>query len=225
MKELLGHATIVIEPVFSIAPESFDPVEMVPPLRPSFLFPDDHMVAPNRQRRVGLPVVGIVEASRLGVLPHESLDETQLSFPNREGMNDAIALKQTQNDDLAACTPAALSGSVAPKGCLVAFDLTSERLGTLLCDTESMTDQSKESLGRLARGWASEAETVRRNTKHEVFQKLPLGPLRKARSLPDALEGVAESTPTTLETAVLKNPGPMMPTVGTDMLHMARILP
>jgi hypothetical protein len=225
MEELLGHTAIVIKPMFSIAPEPLDPVEMIPTFRPSFLFQDDHMVAPNRQRGVGLPVIGIVEASWLGVLPHQSLNETQLPFRDREGVANPIALEEAQDDDLTAGSPAALPRPMASKGDFIALNFSPEGFRTLFGHTEPMADQPKEPFGRLGRGWTSEPKTVRRNPKDKVLQKLSLGSLRKARGLPDTLKSKSESAAATLEASVLESPSPMMPTAGTNMLHTAQILP
>lgn len=66
MEKLLGHAAIVVEPILRIASEPFNAVEMITPVRTAFPLAPDHVVPSHRQRGVGLPVVGVIHAARLG---------------------------------------------------------------------------------------------------------------------------------------------------------------
>ena len=63
MEKLLGHSTVVIEPMFRITPEPFYAVDMVPSLRFPFLFAHHHMVTTKAKRGIRVPVISVVEAS------------------------------------------------------------------------------------------------------------------------------------------------------------------
>lgn len=57
---VLGYSTIVIKPVFRIAPEAFNAVDVIPAFGFAFVFAYNDMVAAYRQGSVGLPVISII---------------------------------------------------------------------------------------------------------------------------------------------------------------------
>ena len=59
MKMFPGYSAERIQPVFRIAPEAFNPVDVISTFRSSSLLPNHHVVSLDTQRTVGLPVVGV----------------------------------------------------------------------------------------------------------------------------------------------------------------------
>jgi hypothetical protein len=59
MEVLLGHAPVWIQPVLGIAPEALDTVDVISADRPPLHLADHHMLAPQLQCRVRLPLVGV----------------------------------------------------------------------------------------------------------------------------------------------------------------------
>src|SRR4030065_2232983 len=74
VKMLSGHSTERIEPILRIAPEAFDPVDVVSSLRSSSFLSDHHMISLDTQRTIRMPVVRVVQAARLGVGTNQSDD-------------------------------------------------------------------------------------------------------------------------------------------------------
>jgi len=65
MKVFSGYSAERIQPVFGIAPEAFDPVDVISTFRSASLLPNHHVVSLDAQRTVCLPVVGVVETAGL----------------------------------------------------------------------------------------------------------------------------------------------------------------
>lgn len=71
MKILLGYTTVLIEPMLGIRPEPFDAVDVISSLRSAFFFSNDHMIAPDIQEGIGVPIIGVIQAAWLGVSSHQ----------------------------------------------------------------------------------------------------------------------------------------------------------
>jgi len=126
MKVLLGHSTVMIKPVLGIRPESFDAVEVVPALGFALFLLDDHMIAPNIQERISVPIIGIVEAPCFGVTGHERDKFSSSSAGNGKGQNLAIPLIETEDHPFSGGTPTPLAGHSAAKQGLIHLDLARE---------------------------------------------------------------------------------------------------
>ncbi len=61
-EKLFGHAAVVVEPMFGIAPKAFDSVQVAASLGMSLFLADNDVFSANRQRSIDLPIVGVVEA-------------------------------------------------------------------------------------------------------------------------------------------------------------------
>src|SRR5437763_1292204 len=107
VEELLRHAAVHVEPMFGIAPEAFDPVDVVAPTRPAALLPDDDVRAANTQAGISLPVVRVVEAAGQGVRDDQAFEFGAPAPLDREDTDDAVALKDAEDDDLAGRAPSA----------------------------------------------------------------------------------------------------------------------
>jgi len=71
MEILFGNASVMIEPVFGIGPEAFDTVDVISTFGAPLVFTNDHVIASDIQKSIGVPVVGVIQATRLGVGGHE----------------------------------------------------------------------------------------------------------------------------------------------------------
>ncbi len=115
MKVFARHPTIRVEPVFGVAPEALDAVDVVPPLGAAFLLAHDDMVTLNPQAGIGLSVVGVVKAARGGMGTHQRNDLLGVARRDREGLDPAVALHDAHDQHLAGGAPAALALAEAPK--------------------------------------------------------------------------------------------------------------
>jgi len=105
MKVFPGHSAERIEPVFGIAPEAFDPVDVNSTFRSASLLPDHDVVSLDAQRTVGLPVIGVVETSGPCVRTDQPDHSLAFSCGNHEHLHLAVALQDPQYDDFAGGTP------------------------------------------------------------------------------------------------------------------------
>lgn len=121
MEEIFRHAAIRIEPVLRIGSEPLDPVDVVASDRPSLLLADHHMVAPQTQRGIGLPLVRLVErtlaASRLDHLH----DGGAVMGLDRLCLHQAVALDDPEYDHLGGRAPAPLALAGAAERGFIAF--------------------------------------------------------------------------------------------------------
>lgn len=132
MKMFSGHSAERIEPVFGIAPEAFDPVDVISTFRSASLLPDHYVVSLDAQRTVCLPVVGVVETAGLGVRTDQPDHSLPFSCGNREHLHLAVALQDPQYDDFAGGTPTSFAvPSPANRG-LVALDGSHEPFALFL---------------------------------------------------------------------------------------------
>lgn len=67
MEVFAGHTPIRIQPVLGIAPEALDAMDMVAPHGLAFLLADHHMLTPQFQSGVSLPLVGVVQRALAGM--------------------------------------------------------------------------------------------------------------------------------------------------------------
>src|SRR3972149_5924805 len=97
MEMFSGHSTKRIEPILGIAPEPFDPVDVVSSLRSSSFLADHHMIPLNTQRTIRMPVVSVVQATRVGVGTNQS-DDLIPTCRNIKDPHLAVALQDPQHD-------------------------------------------------------------------------------------------------------------------------------
>ena len=132
MEVFAGHAAVWIQPVLGVAPEALDAVDVIAADRPSLLLADDHMVASQLQRGVGLPLVGVVQRAFAGVRIDLLHDRLAVIAGDGHGLDLAVALDDPEHDDLAQGTPAARAVACATKGGFVALQRACEGLTPLL---------------------------------------------------------------------------------------------
>jgi hypothetical protein len=224
VEELLRRAAVHVEPMLGVAPEAFDPVDVVAPSRPAALLPDDDVRAADAQAGVSLPVVRVVEAARQSVRDDQAFEFGAPATLYGEDSDDAVALKYAEYDDLARSAPSALARAVAAEHRLIAFDRAFERGGALFGNRDDLAHHAVEPLdGRRARQ-AVEAQPVSRHAQDEVINQPPLERVAQACRRPRRAHAVARLTAAALEAPVGQLPSPVMSARWTRTAHGLTIL-
>jgi hypothetical protein len=202
MKMFSGYSAERIQPVFSITPEAFDPVDVISTFRSTSLFPNHHVVSLDAQRTVCLPVIGVVETAWLGVRTDQPDHSLPFSCGNREHLHLAVALQDPQYDDFASGTPTSFAvPSPANRG-LVALDASFEGLPQFLGMGTTSSHQAIEALDRRSTGQSPETLSVHRHTQNEEFQQTTLGAIRQAACCPRGRLRIAVSAGSTLQASI-----------------------
>ena len=68
VEEASVNASILIESVFGIRPEASHPIEVISSFSYTFVFWHYHVVAADRKRGIGYPIIGVIQAPWSGVL-------------------------------------------------------------------------------------------------------------------------------------------------------------
>ncbi len=171
-----GHSAERIEPVLGIAPEPFDPVDVVASLRSSSFFSNHHVVPLDAQRTVRMPVIRIVQAPRFRVGTNQS-ENSIPSVRNIKHSHLAVALQDPQHDHLAGGSPTALPPPDPANRGLVALDGSPKGCAQLLDIRAASTCQTIEALDRGSAGRCAESLPVHRYTQDEKFEQTSLGDL------------------------------------------------
>lgn len=224
MEKLLRHSAIHVKPMFGIAPEAFDAVDVVSTARSPLLFADDEMLAAHGQRSVSLPLVRLVEAARQGVPDDQAFKFLSPSSGDGKDTHHAMALEDAEDDDFACCSPATLPLARAAKHRLIALNRAVERLRAFFSQTEYLTQQAIESFYGRRACQRMETQTISWHTQDKVINEVSLGCFTQARSSPETRVGVATQAAATLTASVGQRPCPVMSTTWTRAAHNSLIL-
>ena len=223
VERFLGYPSVGVEPVFGVAPESLDPIDMGSTSGAAGFLPDHHVLSPHCKGSVGLPIVRVVEASGLGMRLHQANQRLCLPLLNREHGNLAIALKDAQHDDLPCCSPTSFASPPPPEGRLVTFYGPIEGLSTFFFPCQYSPNQAIKPLDRSLADRGSKSQSVDRNAQDKPLQQSPLVSIGNSASIPDRDPSVLSMTSSALESSIAKMPGSGMETLGTP-LHDLMIL-
>jgi len=223
MEMFSRHAAERIEPILGVAPEPFDPVEVIPSSRTTLLLADDHMVSLKAQRTIGMPVVGVVQTARLGVRSHQG-DEL-LPFPsrNREDLDLPVALQDPQDEDLAGSAPTALAPPDPAKHGLVALDRSLEGVPQFFLARATRAHQTIESLDRSNAGRRPEPLPIHRHAQDEQLQQATLRRCRKSTAVPGGRPGVPTPAFPAFEPAIGQMIRPTVTTLSTTSHDQTRV--
>lgn len=95
----LRNTAIGIQPMLGIAPETLDSVDVLTRFGSTFFLADDNVATAHAKRRVGLPLVGVVETARR--LRNAFLDNfSMVTCAERRDADDAVALENAEDNDL-----------------------------------------------------------------------------------------------------------------------------
>ena len=206
MEDFLVYAAVVIEPMFGVAPEALNAVDMVPAEGSPFLFAYHHVRAAHRQGGVSVPIVGEVQTSRLGMGENAGQDRLPLAGIQGEKAHPAISLENAKDNDLAPRSPASLPGSAASKHGFIAFDGTPKGFPALLVQSQRGTDEVQETFDTLAIRQPLPTQPVAGHAQDEVIQKRTLGSRREPRCIPNAPGDTPAATAAALAPPIGKLP-------------------
>jgi len=117
----------MVQPMFSVRPESFNTIDMVTTFRFSFILVDCDMVATSRKERVCMPLISILQTPRLRVLCNQQFQLLCASAGYGEGQHVTITLVHAENHVFSDCAPAEFAGMFAAAHCFVHLDLAGQR--------------------------------------------------------------------------------------------------
>jgi len=187
-KHLLAESAVGVEPVFCVAPEAFDTVDVGSSLRNSFLFGHGDMRPAQPKTGVSPVFIGVIQAADGGVC----VDNGQQfgSAPRRDGerSNMPIALVNAEYDGFSFSSPTPGTRPESTERGFIELELPVQTFGLgkqVLVDARAA--ESVESLNRLLIDLDVEAEPVGWNAEAEVFEQAGFGlPGEPARLPPRA---------------------------------------
>ena len=202
MEKLLRHSAIHVEPMFSIAPEAFDAVQVVSAFGSPQLFSDHDLLASDGQASLSVPGISVVKTARSGMFDDQAFYRPPITPPNREHSDYTVALKDAEHNHFTCGPPAPFTFPMAAKHRLIALDGPSERSGATLSDAQDLADHAKELFHRGKRSRATKAKAVSWHAEHEIIDQLQLGAIRQTHCLPGCAKTVIAMTAAALETTV-----------------------
>lgn len=212
VKKLFGYPTVRMKPVFGIAPEAFDTVDMVPSFGFPLLFADHDMIAPNRQRCVYLPFIGVVQTPRLGVSHHQFNDFFFVSFSHGENLDFPIPLKDSQHDDFPGGAPPAFPRPIPANRCFIAFYRSFKGFSAPLFVRTTRTYQPKEPFNRLRGCNIPKTQPVTGYSVDKQFNEFALRRVRQPTGTPYTRQSVSRSKGAALAASIAKSPTPPVST-------------
>jgi len=216
VKSFSGHTTVRIKPMFRITPEAFNAIDVGSAFWSPGLFSDHDMVASDGKGTIGVPVVGVIEATGLCVGADKPDNLAAASPLDREDPDHAISLEDAEDYDLACGSPTSFALSMPAKRGLVAFHGPIKRLLAFFLKGKNSPYQTEEPLHRGLGNLNSKAHPVNRNSKHKKLKKSSLGCVRESTGIPDGSPAVSPAA-----TAAFKPPVSKMPCTGIRALRTA----
>jgi hypothetical protein len=99
--------------MFSIRPKTLNPIDVVTSSGSAEFFLDDDMVPMNGKKGVSMPIIGIIQASRLRMGGHQRDQFLLPSAGDWEGKHYFISLQEIKNHMLTSTSRASFSRSFA----------------------------------------------------------------------------------------------------------------
>ena len=167
-KEIFLNSTIRVQPMFGIAPEAFDTVNIGSSLGYSFAFIDNHVNTTQVKGSIGMPVIGVVKAAGRGVPGDQRQNLGSASRRHREGNNLPVSLINAENNRLSGSSPASVSGAVSTKHGFIHLErstVRTEQLQAVLVKTDP--ELLVEALHSLLAHAHQKAKPVDRHTRQK----------------------------------------------------------
>lgn len=184
-KHLLVESAVGVEPVFGIAPEAFDAVDVGSTLRNSNLFGHGDVRPTQTKTGVSPVFVCVVQTADGGVGVDNGQQLGSASRRDRECSNMPIPLLDAEYDGFSLGSPAPGTRPESNERSFVEFELPIQTFGPgkqVLVDARAA--ESIESLYRLLIDLDMEAEPVRGNAQTEVFEQSGFGLPGESAGLP-----------------------------------------
>src|SRR6056297_143459 len=195
--------------MFGVAPVTFDSVDVFSTFRAALLFADDNVATAHPERRIGLPLVGVVETARRGLRNDFFNDFSVVTRADRRDADDPITLENAENDDLAGCAPTTQAGAMSAEGGLVELEMTEQGFTEVLSVCTSCSGQPVEPLSGRCADLDSKAQAVDRHAENEALQQPGFGRLRQAAEIPDFARFGNDSTICAFNTTIGEPAGPV----------------
>ena len=219
MKELSRHTAIHIQPVFGIAPEAFDAVDMVAAFGSPLVFGHNHMVATHLQTRISRILVSVVKTTLRGVCFDQRQERRFLAVVNSKHAHHAVALENAKDKCLAGCAPTALALAMPAKAAFISLDGAVQRFLTAFQNRNRLANQQEKTLGRFGRCRAAKTQPVSWHAKDKTFQQLTLARLAQTTTLPHAAKALTKTAATAFVTAIAQMIKPVITTTFTELSH------
>lgn len=184
-KHLLAESAVGVEPVFGIAPEAFDAVDVGSPLWNSFLFGHGDMRPTQPKTGVSPVFVGVVQAADGGVRVDNGQQFGSASRRDWERSNMPISLVDAKYNGFSLGSPAPGTSPESTERGFVEFELPVQAFGLgqqVLVDARPA--EPVEALNRFLIDLDMEAESVRGNTQAEILEQSGLGLPCESAGLP-----------------------------------------
>ncbi len=219
MKEFFMDPAVVVQPMLGVAPEAFNTVEVVSADWLPLLFPHHDVLSSHRQRGVGTPVVGEVEAPRFGVAAHERQDNPLPALRDGKDLDPAVPLEDAEDEDFPGSPPAAFPLSTPAKRRFIALHRPGKRCLASLAGSEHRADEEEEAFDRLAVPETLEPKAVDGHTQEEVVEQFPLSAFREPAGSPRTPRSRQRPAATALAPTVRKLPRPAPSALFTFPAH------
>ena len=188
--------------MLGVTPEAFDAIDMISTHRNAPTLANHHMVASQGQRGVGMPVVREVQTTWLGIDPYQPHHFLTIASRDREDLHLAIPFQDTEHDNLATGSPAALAFPTTAKHGFIQFQVPIKGFRALLIQGHDHPAATVESIQNRTAGKLMKTEPVHRNAQAEIIQDLMLDGLFDSETPPDGSNCVPVTTPATLATPI-----------------------
>ena len=194
--------------MFSVAPEPFDPIDMVPSFGSTFLFPNDNVVTSYCQRSISLPIVRVIKTPWFCRTPYQSDYFFTITSLDRENSYLSIPLQNSQDNDLPGRTPSSLPFPSSTEGGLIKFNWTGKRFSTLLNQSQTSTNSPKKFLYRSPGHVNPKPHPENRDSQYKIFYQLPFCGIRQSAKIPNRNISITGSTSTAFPPSITKLPRP-----------------
>ena len=206
--------------MLGIAPKPLNTIDMIPPHGNATTLANHHVVAPDTQRSVGMPVIREVKTAGPGIDPYQLHHFFTVSPRYWKNLHLTIPFQNTEHNHLATRSPAALALPTASKHRFIQFQITIKGLHTLLVQGHDHSTAAVKPIQGRTTGNLVKTEPIHRNAQAEIIQDLTHRGFADAETLPDGSACVPATTMTTPPSA---GPTPMKTTFRTRSFHQPNL--
>lgn len=175
VKMLLRDTPILVQPVLSEAPEALNAVKMVSASGSSFLFADYNVCASDGQRSIGVPVVGVVQAPRLGMRFDQGQQHLAATAGDGEGQHLPVAHVHAKNHLFSTGSPASFTVPTTTEESLVHLNRTRERQVADFrhrCSVDRFAEHGEDAMTCLQRDADVPSRPIHRYAQDEQVQQV-----------------------------------------------------
>jgi hypothetical protein len=175
MEQFSGYSTVWMKPVFCVAPEPFDPIDMVSSFRLSLLFANHDMFTANRKRSVRLPIIGVIQTPRFRMSLHQIDDRFLFSFLQGKNLYFPIPSKDTEYNHFSGSAPTTFPRACAANHRFIAFYRSFKGLSASFLIRATRAYQTEKSFNCLRRCYLSKSKPISGNTIDKQLYQFQFG--------------------------------------------------